>query len=134
MMSDLCAILKAAKTIAVLGISDKPERDSGSIALFLKARGYEVTGVHPQLNQVQDIPVVHSLRDLPVGIDILDVFLNGDRLTGIMNDILAIKPKVVWLQLGVHNDKVRDTLRESGIQVIEDHCIAVAYRNCGIKG
>jgi predicted CoA-binding protein len=130
MIADLCNILRNAKTIAVLGISDKPERDSGSIALFLKSKGYQVIGVHPIIKHVEDIPVVSSIKELPNTVDILDIFLNGDRLYALANDIIRLQPKVVWFQLGVHNDNVRDRLRDTGIEVIENHCIAVSYRNC----
>ncbi len=133
MSRDICSILKESKSITVLGISDKPDRDSGSIAIFLKNKGYSVTGVHPQINHVEDIPVYPSLKDIPVKVDILDVFLNGDRLNALQAEILSLKPKTVWFQLGVHNDHVAGVLTENGIEVIQDHCIAVEYRHCSFS-
>ena len=130
MSRSVCTILKESRNIAVLGISDKPDRDSGKIALFLKSRNYNVVGIHPVIKNVEDIPVYASMKDIPVEIDILDVFVNGDRLEPVLNDIIALKPKTVWYQLGVHNDSVAKALEQNGIEVIQDCCIAIEYRHC----
>ena len=73
-MRTIPEIFKESKTIAVVGISDKPERDSGKIAEFLKKQGYTVYGVHPVLTEYAGIKVFSSLKDIPEKIDIVDVF------------------------------------------------------------
>ncbi len=122
-------ILVDAQTIAVVGISDKPDRDSGRIALFLKDRGYEVVGVHPSLESVFGIPVYKSLDDIPHSIDLVDVFLSSDKVASISESILKMNPKYVWYQLGVRNDEAAEFLTKKGIQVIQDRCIAIEYRH-----
>lgn len=120
-------ILKEAKRIAVIGISDNPERDSGRIALMLKRNNYEVVGVHPKLKEVDGIPVYQSIDEIPGDIDIVDVFINSERLPSIVNSVINKKPKVMWLQLGVKNDEAVKQVESAGIEVIQDKCIAIEY-------
>lgn len=127
---NICHELKKAKKITVVGISDKPDRDSGRIALFLKQNGYEVTGVHPTINNVEDITVFKSISEVPGEIDILDIFLNPERINSIINEIIAKKPHIVWFQLGIRNDDAAAILESAGIKVVQDKCIAVEYRFC----
>lgn len=131
-MRTICEILNETKTIAVVGISDKPERDSGRIAWFLKNAGYTVYGVHPSLTEFDGIKIYKSLLDIPGDIDIVDVFINSGLVPNIIPDILEKNPKVVWLQLGVRNNAAVQPLIEKGIEVIQDTCIAIEYRNCGL--
>lgn len=130
-MRSVCEILKDSKTIAVVGISDKPERDSGRIALFLKQKGYTVYGVHPVLSEYEGIKIFKSLTDIPDNIDIVDVFINSNLLPQIIPDVLVINPKVLWLQLDIHNDEAIKPVQEKGIQVIQEKCIKIEYWNCG---
>ena len=128
-MKDVFELLKESKTIAVVGISDKPGRDSGRIAVFLKDKGYNVYGVHPVLTEVNGIPVYKKITDIPVDIDIVDVFLNSNLVPDIVTDVLEKKPKAVWLQLGVNNDEAVKTITENGIDVIQNLCIAIEHRH-----
>ncbi|NUN08522.1 MAG: CoA-binding protein [Ignavibacteriaceae bacterium] len=128
-MQSIETILRSTKTIAVVGISDKPDRDSGRIAVFLRDRGYDVVGVHPILKEVFGIPVYKSLKDIPHSIDLVDVFMGSQKVGSITSDLLVIKPRFVWYQLGIRNDEEASKLEEDGIQVIQDHCIAVEYRH-----
>lgn len=129
-MRSVCEILKDSKTIAVVGISDKPERDSGRIALYLKQKGYTVYGVHPVLSEFEGIKIFKSLTEIPDSIDIVDVFINSNLLPQIIPDVLVINPKVLWLQLGIHNNEAIKRVQEKGIQVIQDKCIKIEYWNC----
>jgi len=129
-MRTTCEILKESKTIAVVGISEKPGRDSGRIALFLKNKGYKVVGVHPVQKDFEGIKVYKSLKDIEFPIDIVDVFRNSDSIPQIIPDVLDVKPKVFWLQLGIRNDEAVIPLMEAGIEVIQDRCIAIEYNHC----
>jgi len=126
-----CKILKESKTVAVVGISDKVERDSGRIADLLKRRGYNVVGVHPKLKEVFGIPVYASLRDIPQTVDLVDVFLSSDKIPNIMEDVLAIKPKYLWFQLGIWNDEAASLAEQNNIPTIQNKCVAIELRNCG---
>lgn len=127
---EICALLKAAKHICIVGISDKPGRDSGRIALMLKKAGYHVTGIHPTLTEFAGIKVYPSLTDVPGDIDIVDVFMNSSRIPQIIEDVLTVKPKTLWLQLGIRNDEAVAPLFDAGINIIQDTCIATEYRFC----
>ena len=129
-MKTTCEILKEAKTIAVVGISNKPERDSGRIALFLKDRGYNIIGVNPVQKDFEGIKIYQKLTDIEQDIDIVDVFRNSNSISGLIPDVLIKKPKVLWLQLGIRNDEAVKPAEEEGIQVIKDKCIAIEYNFC----
>ena len=129
-MKTTCEILKETKTIAVVGISNKPGRDSGRIALFLKDRGYNVIGVHPVQKDFEGIKIYQKLTDIEQDIDIVDVFRNSNSIPGLIPDVLIKKPKVLWLQLGIRNDEAVKPAEEEGIQVIQDKCIAIEYNFC----
>ncbi|MCK9210837.1 MAG: CoA-binding protein [Ignavibacteriaceae bacterium] len=125
-----CKILKESKTVAVVGISDKMERDSGRIAELLKRKGYNVVGVHPTLKEVFGIPVYVSLKDIPHKIDLVDVFLSSDKVPLIMNDVLEIKPKYLWFQLGVINDEAAKLAEQNGIPTVQNRCVAIELNYC----
>jgi len=129
-MKTTCEILKEAKTIAVVGISNKPGRDSGRIALFLKDRGYNVIGVNPVHKEFGGIMIYKKLTDIEQDIDIVDVFRNSNSIPDLIPDVLIKKPKVLWLQLGIRNDEAIIPVEEHGIQVIQDKCIAIEYNFC----
>jgi predicted CoA-binding protein len=129
-MENTCEILKQAKNIAVVGISDKPGRDSGWIARLLKDNGYKVFGVNPTLDKFDDIPVFKSLKDIPEPIDIVDIFRRSEFVTEIVQDAIEINAKVVWMQLGVVNYEAERLAKEAGLKVIMNRCIAVEFRRC----
>ena len=129
-MKTTCEILKEAKTIAVVGISNKPERDSGRIAVFLKNRGYNVIGVNPFQKDFEGIKIYEKLTDIKQDIDIVDVFRNSNSIPDLIPDVLIKKPKVLWLQLGIRNDEAVKPAEIEGIQVIQDKCIAIEYNFC----
>lgn len=106
------------------------ERDSGRIAELLKRKGYNVVGVHPTLKEVFGIPVYASLKDIPHKIDLVDVFLSSDKVPMIMNDVLAIKPKYLWFQLGVINDEAASLAEQNGISTVQNRCVAIELNLC----
>jgi predicted CoA-binding protein len=126
----ICQILQESKTVCVVGISDNPTRDSGSIALFLKEKGFAVTGVHPTLRAFQGIQVFPDIRSVPGDIDILDIFISGDRLHSILPEIILKKPKILWLQFNVYCPEAVQIALNAGITVVQNKCIAIEYRNC----
>lgn len=129
-MRTICEILKQSKTIAVIGISDKPGRSSGPIAAMLKRNGYKVFGVHPVFKEVEGIKVYKSLMDIEEDIDIVDVFRRSSAIPDIIPDVIMKKPKTLWLQSGIRNDEAVQPALEAGIEVIQDACIAVEYNFC----
>jgi len=127
---DICKTLSDAKTIAVVGISSNPTRTSRMIADYLKYAGYKVVGVNPGNPKIERMDVYASLTDIPFEIDIVDVFRKAEDIPQIISDVLAIKPKVLWLQLGIRNDEAVKPCSESGITVIQDKCIKIEHNMC----
>ena len=121
-------ILRSARTIAVVGASPKPGRDSGMIASFLAAKGYTVIPVNPVYQEVLGMKCYPDLTSIGSPVDIVDVFRNPDEVLPIIDEAIAIGAKTVWMQLGVINAEAAKKAEEAGIQVIMDRCIAVDYR------
>jgi predicted CoA-binding protein len=120
-------ILKTARTIAVVGASLKPGRDSGRIARFLNKKGYTVYPVNPSYSTFDGQRCYPTLRDIPVSIDIVDVFRRPDEILPIVDDAIAIGAPVLWCQLGVVNEEAAERAVEAGMDVVMDRCIAVDY-------
>lgn len=131
-MRSICDILKESKNIAVVGISEKPGRDSREIAFYLKRAGYNVAGVNPlaKSDEINGIKIYKQLGDVPFEIDIVDVFRRSEHIPELIPDILRVKPKVLWLQLGIVNSQAMKECEAAGIEAIEDTCILIEHRNC----
>ena len=129
-MIDYCKILKESKNIAVVGLSGNPSKISRLIASYLVSQGYNVAGVNPAISQEGDITVYKSLAEVPFEIDIVNVFRRSETIPELLDDILKVHPKVVWLQAGIVCDSVISVLEENGIIGIQDNCIMVSHRNC----
>ncbi len=123
----IALVLKNAKTIAVVGASPKPWRDSGSITQYLIHKGYDVYPVNPAHDELFNRKCYQDLRSVPVPIDIVDVFRNPDAVDAVVEEAIAVKAKTVWLQLGVVNAKAAEKAEKAGLTVIMDHCIAVEH-------
>ncbi len=123
----IASILKNSKTIAVVGASPKPWRDSGSIGQYLIHKGYDVYPVNPKYEEVLGKKCYPDLKAVPVRIDIVDIFRNPEEVELVIDEAIAVKAKAVWMQLGVVNDKAAAKAERAGLQVVMDRCIAVEY-------
>lgn len=126
----ICKILSESKTIAVVGISNNPTRTSRQIADSLVDAGYNVVGINPGIKKAGDITCYPSLRDVPFEIDIVDVFRRSENIPELIPDVLAVKPKTLWLQQGIRHDEAVRQVIEMGINTLQDKCIAVYYSLC----
>lgn len=128
MTNDVIAqILRTSKTIAVVGLSSKPERASYQVAAYLQRHGYRIIPVNPRETQVLGEPAYASLHDVPVAIDIVDVFRESSAVPEIVAETIAIGAKVLWLQLDIHHAEAEDQAQAAGITVISDVCIKIAH-------
>jgi uncharacterized protein len=118
-------ILATAKTIAVVGASLKPHRDSNRIAHVLKKHGYRVYPVNPAYKEIDAEQCYPTIQAIGQPIDIVDVFRNPDAVDEIVDDALAAHAKTLWLQYGVINEPAARRAEQAGMQVLMDHCIAV---------
>jgi predicted CoA-binding protein len=129
-------VLTSSRTIAVVGASPRPERDSNSVMGFLINRGYEVFPVNPQAGteEIHGRKVYERLADLPKSIDIVDVFRRSEAAGEVCDEAIAMGAKTVWMQLGVINEAGAERARQAGLNVIMDHCIRIEMRRLGIPG
>ncbi len=127
---DIAAVVRNAKRIAVVGLSDDPFRPSHSVAGYLQDAGYEIVGVHPGGGTVLG---VRRYPDLPSAaadgpIDIVNIFRRSEAIASLKDDLLAVCPKLVWMQLGVEDPLTAKALEAAGILVVQDRCLAVEHR------
>lgn len=124
-------ILRSVKTIALTGASPNPARPSNGVMGYLLSRGYEVIPVNPGQagKQIQGRTVYARLSDIPVPVDMVDVFRAAEYLDGVVDEAMALKPlpKVIWAQLGVRDDAAAAKAEAAGIKVIMDRCPAIEY-------
>jgi len=121
-------LIADARTIAVVGASPKPFRDSGAIAEYLSRQGYTVYPVNPKYTEILGMPCYPNLRSIPEPVDIVDVFRNPDDLDGVIEDAIFSNAKSVWLQLNVVNESAARKAEAGGLRVVMDKCIAVEHR------
>ncbi len=126
--TDIRSILSSAKTIAVVGASPKPWRDSGSIAQFLAGKKYTVYPVNPKYEEVLGMKCYPDLKSIPEKIDIVDIFRNSNEVEPVVDDAIAVGAKCVWMQLGVVNERAAAKAEAVGMKVIMDRCIAIEHR------
>jgi predicted CoA-binding protein len=115
-------ILKTAKVIAVVGLSDKPDRDSYRVAAYLQSAGYRIIPVNPAVKEVLGEKAYATLRDVPEKIDIVDVFRKPDAVPPIVEDAISVGAKAVWMQEGIAHNAAADRARAAGLKVVMDRC------------
>ena len=120
-------ILETANTIAILGLSPKPERDSNMVARYLKNRGYKIIPVRPAQNEILEEKAYASLDDIKGPVDIVDVFRNPAQIIPHAHEAIRLKPKVFWMQLNIENQEAAKLLTSAGIDVVMDRCIKVDH-------
>lgn len=123
-------ILRATRTIAVVGASAKWTRPSHDVYRYLISTGdYEIYPVNPTITQIDGVPVYPSLADLPVVPDMVDVFRRFDELPGVLADALALqpRPKTLWLQQGLWHEQVARDATAAGLQVVMDRCLKIEH-------
>jgi len=129
-------LLTRSKTIAVLGIKTEAQADQAAfyVPKYLQAAGYEIEPVpvyYPEATEILGRRVYRRVADIPGAVDIVNVFRRPKDVPAHVADILAKKPRAVWLQLGIRNDEAALALAQAGILVVQDRCIMVDHRALG---
>ena len=120
-------LLARTRTIAVVGLSPRPERPSHRIAQRLKSWGYRVVPVRPALSEVLGEKAYPRLADVPVEIDLVDVFRAAEQVGPIVEQCIALGLPAIWLQRGIGNEAAAERARAAGMVVVMDRCISVEY-------
>ena len=134
--STIANILHSSKTVAVVGLSDKPERASGHVAQYLQQQGYRIVPVNPHLagQQILGEPVYASLQEAADAlakdgraIDVVDCFRASEQMEQVARDAVQARAGSLWMQLGVVNQSAADLARAAGLQVVMDRCMKIEH-------
>ena len=121
-------ILESTKTIAVVGLSNKPDRDSHEIAGYLQEAGYRIIPVNPTIQETLGEKAYKSLRDVAERVDVVQIFRRPEEVPGIVDDAIAIGAKVVWMQPGTENEEAAERAEAAGLKAVMGACMRSVHR------
>lgn len=122
------SLLARYRRVAVVGLSDRPDRPSYGVAEYLLNAGYAITPVNPQIEEALGVKSVAALDAAPPPIEIVDVFRRPEHVPDVVDDAIAAGAKVLWLQLGIVNEEAAQKARDAGLAVVQDRCLKVEHR------
>ena len=133
-LPQLAELVRSARTIAVVGLSRKPERPSHGVAAYLQRAGYRIIPVHPVAGVTLGEQVYPDLRSAAAAggpIDIVNIFRRSEYIPALLDALLDVRPRLVWMQQGIRHDAVARQLEAAGIPVVMDRCLAVDHQFLG---
>jgi len=116
------------KTIAIVGLSDKPDRPSFEVGKYLLEKGYKIFPVNPNIDNFLGIKAYKTLSDIKEQIDVVDIFRKSEFTEPIVDDAIAVGVKMIWMQEGVSNEKAASKARTAGLTVIMDMCMMKEHK------
>ncbi|WNR46530.1 CoA-binding protein [Paenibacillus roseipurpureus] len=122
---EIKALLAHSGNIAVVGLSDKPDRTSYMVSAAMQSRGYRIIPVNPNADKILGETCYASLSDIPEPVDIVNVFRRADQTVPVAEEAVKIGAKVFWLQLDILNEEAGRIASDGGLTVIMDRCIKV---------
>ncbi len=126
---ELGRILRSAKTIAVVGLSNKPDRPSYDVAGYLQEAGYRIIPVNPTIKEALGEKAYASLRDIKEKIDVVQIFRRPEEVPAVVEDAIAVGAKVVWMQPGAENEDAAARAEAAGLKVVVGACMRVVHQN-----
>lgn len=130
----IARVLRETRRIAVLGIKVEPDRPAHYVPEYAQRAGYEIVPVpvyYPEATEILGERVYRTLAAIPGDVDMVNVFRRPKDVPAHVDDIIAKKPKVVWMQMGINNDEAAERLARAGIDVVQDRCLMVELRHHG---
>ena len=121
-------ILETSKTVAIVGLSDKPDRDSYLVAAYLQSHGFRIIPVNPVVTSVLGECSYASVTDVPEKVDVVDIFRKSEAVGPVVVEAIAAGARVVWMQLGVVNQAAAEVARAAGLEVVMDRCMKVEHQ------
>jgi len=116
-------ILREARTVAVVGLSPRPERPSYGVASYLQQQGYRIIPVNPTVDQVLGERSYPDLKSVPERIDVVDIFRRSEEVPAVVEEAIQVGARVIWMQEGVINEAAAARAREAGLEVVMDRCM-----------
>jgi hypothetical protein len=120
-------LLTRYRRIALVGLSNRPDRPSYGVASYLQDAGYEITPVNPTIQETLGKRALPSLKEVPPPVEIVDVFRRAEDVPPVVDDAIAAGAKVLWLQLGIVNEAAAERARQAGMTVVQDRCLKVEH-------
>jgi uncharacterized protein len=126
-------LVRGARRIAVVGLSPKPERPSHGVAAYLQRAGYTIIPIHPAGGITLGQPVHPDLRSAAATgpLDIVNIFRRSEYIPALLEQLLEVRPGLVWMQQGIRHNAVAARLESAGIPVVMDRCLAVEHQYLG---
>jgi uncharacterized protein len=127
--AEMRGILSDSKTIAVVGISEREDRASKYVSEYMQREGYTIYPVNPNISEWNGLKAYDSVLDLPVEVDIVDVFRRSSAVIPLAGDVVTAGAKVMWLQQGVFSEQAAEIASSGGVAVVMDSCIMVEHKS-----
>jgi predicted CoA-binding protein len=124
---EIKALLQRVKTVAVVGLSPKPDRPSFGVSQAMQRFGYRIVPVRPALSEVLGEKAYAKLADIPFPVDLVNVFRESAAIPGVVEEALAINALAIWIQEGIVHDEAAEKARAAGLTVVMDRCIYKDY-------
>jgi len=121
-------ILLSARTVASVGLSSNPEKESYAIVSYLKEQGYQILPVNPTATEILGQKAYPDLESIPGKVDVVQVFRKSEDVPPVVESAIRIGAKVVWMQVGIVNEAAAARARAQGLQVVMDACMRVTHR------
>jgi predicted CoA-binding protein len=124
-------ILTRYRTVAVVGLSPKAHRESFGVAQYMQAHGWRIIPINPNASEILGETAYSSLTEAAQHhtIELVNVFRNSDDVPPVVDEAIAVGAKAVWLQLGIQHELAAQKARDAGLQVVQNKCLMVEYRN-----
>jgi predicted CoA-binding protein len=121
-------LLRTSKVIAVVGLSADEDRPSNGVARYLMKQGFKIIPVNPGQDTILGEKSYKSLSEIPEPVDVVDIFMRSDKVLPFVEEATRLKPKAIWLQLGIKNDAAKEAAEKNGIMFVQDRCVKTEHQ------
>ena len=118
----------ALKNVAVIGMSKNSEKAAHYVPKYLASNGYNIMPVNPTTSKILEKKCYSSINEIDEAIDIVDVFRPSEQVLPVVKEAIEMKPKVIWLQEGIHNEEAEELARKQGIKVVFNRCMLAEHQ------
>jgi predicted CoA-binding protein len=126
-VEEIRELLEKSRVIAVVGLSPRMEKPSNVVANYLRKAGYRVIPVNPQYEEIDGERCFKNLAEIPEPVDIVDIFMRAETVVPVVEEAVRIRPKAVWLQLGIVNEEAKGIADKNGILFIQNRCVKIEH-------